>query len=933
MTTTSVDLAALDGDGPLDAGALSRAGAAGPDGIAALLAQAGRALADDPGLAGRVLARLVPALDGPDTAPLRPQATYLLAQARVVAGELTAALELIEEARLGWLALGDRVQAVRTNLGRTNVLFDLGRHEEALEASAEVLGVLGQPVDELPEDVRRPLCAVAHMNVGVCHEYAGRFAAALAAFAAAESEFAAAGDEAGRADVLHNRAYVLMAMGNMTEATDQLRAAAVAFAAHGMRARWGLALVGVARAHVEMGDHADALAALEESRGILAEVDAPHFRIDHALVTAEAYASLSLLREAVDAYRDVAKWAGDSGHAIEQAESAYGLGVALGRLGDADAGAELERALAGFEALGHPGWAARTLAASASLRARHGDPAAAAADLARAATAAADGGAALEELRARVLAATLTGAAPAELEELHDAAGRLGVGPLVQLTAHVTGRARLAAGDVAGARARLAQAADLLERRRASLDHEALLVGLGVDAAALAADLLRVELADPASTPTEALAVVERAKSRSLAELAHGAVRRGSRADDRRADLERDLHAAYRHMFEAADAAAFERAQRRAAALEASVGRLHLEGLDAGDRRDAPAALAAVATSVGPGEVGLAYADTGEELVAFVARDGACEVVRLGTTADEVRHVLGRLDAQHARLRLGADFASRHGARLAQACRGLLGQLHDAVLAPLLPVLGDLREGQAVVVSPDGPLHAVPFHALWDGEHHVVERLCVSVTPSFDIYARCLERRRGRGTGHAVVVGVADELAPRAMDEAATVAGLVPGGAAVALVRGDEATADAVAAAASGASVLHLASHAWHRADNPMYSAVRLADRWWTAADVLAAADLRGATVVLSACETGRSTASGAELLGFVRGFLGAGASTLVASLWAADDAVTAELMAAFHRRLHRFGPAEALRDAQLEAMQHHVHPNLWAPFVVVGAR
>lgn len=931
MSAAPAILAALDGDGPVDQASLARAGLVGPDDVSSLLGQAGHALADDPGLVGRVLARVVPALDGLGAAEQRPQATYLLAQARVVAGELSEALDLIDEARRGWLAQGDRVQAVRTNLGRTNVLFDLGRHEEALEASAEVLGVLGRPVAELPEDVRRRLCAVAHMNVGICHEYAGRFPSALAAFAAAEAEFVAADDDAGRADVLHNRAYVLMAMGAMVEATEQLRAAADAFAAHGMRARWGLALVGVARAHVEMGDHADALAALEESREILAEVDAPHFRVDHALVSAEAYASLSLLREAVDAYRDVAKWSADSGHAIEEAESAYGLGVALGRLGDADADAQLERALVAFESLRHPGWAARTLVASASLRAQAADRAGALADLTRAGVVAAAGGAALEELRARVIAATLTDDRAA-LEQLHHDAVAVGIGPVVQLTAHATGRARLDAGDVAGARERLAVAADLLERRRTSLRHEALLVGLGVDGGALATDLLRVELADPQATPADALAVVEGARSRSLADLARGVVRRGARTDDRRADLERDLHAAYRHMFEAPDTAAFERAQRRAASLEASVGRLHLEALADADRDPAGPAGGTVAPLV-DGHVGLTFADAGDGLVAVVGRDGGHEVVRLRTTVDEVRHVLARLDAQHARLRLGDAFAARHGARLVQGCRTLLGHLHDALLAPLAPALDGLPSGQAVVVSADGGLHGVPFHALWDGERHTLEQWSMSVTPSFAILAGCHQRRRPRGVGHAVVVGVADELAPRAMDEAAAVAGLVPGGAAVALLRGDEATADAVAAASSGASVLHLASHAWHRADNPMYSAVRLADRWWTAADVLGSADLEGATVVLSACETGRSTASGAELLGFVRGFLGAGASTLVASLWAADDAVTAELMTAFHRRLHRMGPADALRDAQLELMKHHPHPNLWAPFVVVGAR
>ena len=103
-----------------------------------------------------------------------------------------------------------------------------------------------------------------------------------------------------------------------------------------------------------------------------------------------------------------------------------------------------------------------------------------------------------------------------------------------------------------------------------------------------------------------------------------------------------------------------------------------------------------------------------------------------------------------------------------------------------------------------------------------------------------------------------------------------------------------------------------------------------TAADVLDL-HLRGATVVLSACDTGRTQhKSAAEVNGFVRGFLGAGASTVVASQWTADDAATTALMAAFYS-VDTASPAEALRVAQAAVRTRWPHPYYWAPWVVVG--
>ena len=94
--------------------------------------------------------------------------------------------------------------------------------------------------------------------------------------------------------------------------------------------------------------------------------------------------------------------------------------------------------------------------------------------------------------------------------------------------------------------------------------------------------------------------------------------------------------------------------------------------------------------------------------------------------------------------------------------------------------------------------------------------------------------------------------------------------------------------------------------------------------------------VVLSACDTGLGREIGGEgLVGLVRGFMYAGATRVMASLWNVDDEVTAQLMARFYKSLEQDGlsPAAALRAAQIAVRQESrwQSPYYWAAFQIEG--
>jgi CHAT domain-containing protein len=94
--------------------------------------------------------------------------------------------------------------------------------------------------------------------------------------------------------------------------------------------------------------------------------------------------------------------------------------------------------------------------------------------------------------------------------------------------------------------------------------------------------------------------------------------------------------------------------------------------------------------------------------------------------------------------------------------------------------------------------------------------------------------------------------------------------------------------------------------------------------------------VVLSACQTALGKEMRGEgLVSLTRGFLHAGASSVVASLWEVDDEVTAELMKRFYANMLQRGmrPAAALREAQNSIRQEPQwrSPYYWAAFTLQG--
>jgi CHAT domain-containing protein len=273
-------------------------------------------------------------------------------------------------------------------------------------------------------------------------------------------------------------------------------------------------------------------------------------------------------------------------------------------------------------------------------------------------------------------------------------------------------------------------------------------------------------------------------------------------------------------------------------------------------------------------------------------------------------------------------------------CR-LLSKLYDLLVAPVASLLPS-RSGYLTII-PFGLLHKLPFHALYNGSHFLIEDFQINYLPAGNLLLLLNTNRKEQdvllknsemSTGLPLVFGYSDNgHLKRALDEARIVGKMLNGN----CYLEDEATIARLIEQAPGSPIIHLATHGQSRLDAPNFSYVRLADGQLNAIDAISLNLKKCELVTLSGCETGLALSGGGdEQLGLSRAFLAAGATSLVISLWPVEDNSTNELMQCFYQRLLKGeSKVQALRAAQCQLLHNtssgFTHPYFWAAFRLVG--
>ncbi|MEH2385618.1 MAG: CHAT domain-containing protein [Nostoc sp.] len=264
-------------------------------------------------------------------------------------------------------------------------------------------------------------------------------------------------------------------------------------------------------------------------------------------------------------------------------------------------------------------------------------------------------------------------------------------------------------------------------------------------------------------------------------------------------------------------------------------------------------------------------------------------------------------------------------------------QVYNLLLRPFAAELAT-SEIKTLVFVPDGLLRSLPMAALHDGQHYLIEKYSIALTPGLQLLqTQPLERQRFQGLlagltqargGFAALPNVAVEIAQ--------VKSEIP--AQVLLDQSFTNGSFEKMIDSKPSPIVHLATHGEFssNADKTFILTwdgrinVRQLDRLLRSREgKLNPIEL----LVLSACQT--ATGDRRAALGMAGVAVRSGARSTIASLWSVGDRSTASLMIEFYRELGKpeVTKAEALRRAQITLLHQddYTSPYYWAPFVLLG--
>lgn len=299
--------------------------------------------------------------------------------------------------------------------------------------------------------------------------------------------------------------------------------------------------------------------------------------------------------------------------------------------------------------------------------------------------------------------------------------------------------------------------------------------------------------------------------------------------------------------------------------------------------------------------------DTAILAYVFTRRDLLCVVVT-ASGSSIVELSLPRIESALDGLRADHDVAAlTHGGSMARVvARSLddrLRRLDDALLAPVLAAAGGAAQ---LALTVPGMLGGIPW-AMLPGMRGTPFTIATSVSRLLGDPDRTA--MPPESPMRAVTAGFA--TGPRVVRAEEEVRRAASSWGDARVLTGEHARVSAVTELAEQVDVLHIAAHGRHAVDNPMFSGFELADGTLFGYDV----DLISRppeTVVLSACELGRSSVRwGEEALGMTRVWLHAGTGCVIAAPVVVADDVACELLAAVHVELAAGArPAVALASA-----------------------
>ncbi|XP_078357898.1 uncharacterized protein LOC144642725 [Oculina patagonica] len=276
---------------------------------------------------------------------------------------------------------------------------------------------------------------------------------------------------------------------------------------------------------------------------------------------------------------------------------------------------------------------------------------------------------------------------------------------------------------------------------------------------------------------------------------------------------------------------------------------------------------------------------------------------------------------------------------------GPLQLLYDLIISPI----ADLINGDDVIIVPDGPLFFSSFAAFMDQHsRYLSETFTIRLIPtltSLQVMAECPEQYHSTNgallvgdpwLGSVRIKGKSPNQLPNAKEEVEMIGEILK----IKPLTDKRATKAEVLSRLSSVALVHIAAHGKAEtgeillSPNPtQYKRPKEKDYLLTMEDVKHA-NLKAKLVVLSCCHSGRGDIKAEGVVGIARAFLGAGARSVLASLWAIDDEATLKFMEQFYQHLVTGESASKSLNQAMKWMRESEDFSalrLWAPFVLIG--
>ena len=275
-----------------------------------------------------------------------------------------------------------------------------------------------------------------------------------------------------------------------------------------------------------------------------------------------------------------------------------------------------------------------------------------------------------------------------------------------------------------------------------------------------------------------------------------------------------------------------------------------------------------------------------------------------------------------------------------------LSLLYETLISPIQ----DLLLESEVIFVPEGPLCLAPFAAFMDlDSKYLCESFRIRVIPSLTSLKLIADSPADfhRKSGVLLVgdpwiqevtfEGTTLDQLPFAREEVQMIGRILH----TTPLIGEHATKNEVLKRLSSVSLVHIAAHgrmatgeiALAPNPSPVSRTSVYKDFVLTMRDVLNV-QMRARLVVLSCCHSGRGKIKAEGVVGIARAFLGAGARSVLVSLWAIDDKATMEFMKRFYQHLVKGESASAALNQAMKDMRESDEFSVvdyWAPFVLIG--